>query len=209
MSVADSGRPMCAGCNEPIPDYAGPLGIQTYSVNGFPTCVECFGFAAKTAAPRAPAEPEEAGSPPATKEITKSDIGRDCGPDCTACMDPFDKSPNPLTPATNGWIRCPTCEQVVQLPHECSLDDSLANGKFGEAIVVTVRRARSAEARAEFAESLLCAMAFDHQRSGDATGEPCALWVPCVFCEVSRQRWIQSPDTTDSGNPLASKTKTP
>lgn len=97
-----------------------------------------------------------------------------------ALESPYDPDPRPLDKATNGFIRCPTCEQVVELPHECN---RLARDYWrdeGNPLPSDF------EARAEFAESLLCAMAFDHERSWQVTRESCRLWEPCVFCEAAR-----------------------
>lgn len=150
--------------------------------------------------------------------------------------DPFDPNPRPLDKATNGFIRCPECETVVQLPHECEpavderpamfkaltpdeidvcirlgaaeVDANLeyATGRWsaepgqGGPAMARLREVRAEHAklfrdlvleRAEFAESLLCALAFDHGRLCMLgvwwpEGRPCSKEQACVFCEAAR-----------------------
>lgn len=137
-----------------------------------------------------PAPTEQPSTTAKQRELTEADIGRDCGPECLTCIDvktlsPYDISPNPLTPATNGFILCPTCERVVELPHECTREvDWKATAEVGQWCLDDWRD------RAEFAESLLCAMAFDHQADKRDAGLIAGWWAPCesgcVFCEAAR-----------------------
>ena len=64
---------------------------------------------------------------------------------------PFDANPRPLEPAQNGWVFCETCQAPKPAEgheHSTGIDLEILSWK----------------PRAEYAESLLCAMAFDHQR---------------------------------------------
>lgn len=74
---------------------------------------------------------------------------------------PFDPEPRALEPAQNGFHWCRGCESVQPVTgHECG------GGVEAPASPYTARvrfeRFAALSERAEFAESLLCAMAFDH-----------------------------------------------
>lgn len=126
---------------------------------------------------------------------------------------PYDPNPPAKTPAENGFIRCPDCETVVEAKgHECE-------GRFGPKMRrVWVRvpadlcpRCRRVDLqlgsdgdfysadcvcddpdeRAEFAESMLCALAFDHIRTH--ADFSCPEWTQwgedghCAFCDAARE----------------------
>lgn len=86
--------------------------------------------------------------------------------------DPFDPSPPAKAKAIDGFIRCATCESVVSaVGHECATPDE----RF--------ERLLSYRDRAEFAESLLCALSWDHAIDLDNGWVECG---PCVYCDAAR-----------------------
>lgn len=95
-----------------------------------------------------------------------------------AALVPPKLCPDPKDGTREGWAWCAECAGIKEPGHH--------HGAWDAPITLLVRRACRAEDRAEFAESLLCAMAFDHERELIATGDPCARWEPCVFCEAAR-----------------------
>lgn len=121
-----------------------------------------------------------------------------CG-DSAACRQrshfpksPFDPNPRTLDKAQNGFIMCRVCESVqLAAGHECGddIDDSgwiiyyadLAHDRTAERDIATDR--------AEHAESLLCAMAWDEGsgaievRHGEGT-DPSR----CLFCGLSHHQ---------------------
>lgn len=96
---------------------------------------------------------------------------------------PFDPDPPKLIPAENGFIYCRTCEKSQPASgHECE------PATIHPDLLATLDRA-------EFAESLLCAMAFDHKRemwvspefgSPDVDGHD-GFWVDCQVAVGSRR----------------------
>lgn len=110
----------------------------------------------------------------------------------------FDPNPRPLEPAQNGYIWCAKCDCVRPATgHECltcrfghrHMTAALAAECAHDGIPDEHLRWRQAESRAEFAESLLCAMAFDHGRRlrfrhGEAYCYPDPA--ACVFCDAGR-----------------------
>lgn len=95
-------------------------------------------------------------------------------------MSPFDPNPRPLEKSTYGFIWCHECDSVQPVEgHVCFTATT-----YRELLVKYVDRA-------EFAESVLCAMAFEHQR--DLLAEQVAQVDPyapivcsCATCEASR-----------------------
>ena len=104
-------------------------------------------------------------------------------------MTPYDPNPMAISPATNGWILCPHCEQVVQLPHACPPPSLF--GILPPIPTIDIRLSDIDVARAERAESVLCALAFDEARQVIEVrhGEGCDRGHPdrgCIFCEAAR-----------------------
>lgn len=117
---------------------------------------------------------------------------------------PFDPNPPKLIPADNGWIFCATCESPQPVSgHECVPVRCLKCGKSEwegawvcacDSLDAELSRA---EMRAEFAESLLCAMAWSHgldkrDHESHSFGPPVVEFYPlcavgrCVFCDAAR-----------------------
>ncbi len=65
--------------------------------------------------------------------------------------EPYDPKPRALEPAQNGFIWCEVCKRPQHVVHDC--DHEPYSPELDHALD-----------RAEYAESLLCAMAFDHGR---------------------------------------------
>lgn len=99
---------------------------------------------------------------------------------------PFDPEPRALEPAQNGYIWCDGCESVQPVTgHECGTASERAYR------IQCVEYDRDeAEERAERAESLLCAMAFDHGAwlgAREFRLMHCSYYVlGCVFCDATR-----------------------
>lgn len=98
---------------------------------------------------------------------------------------PFDPNPRKLEPAQNGFVWCDTCDQAQPAAgHECAtgIDREDLAIRMGSRAVGLWREARE---RAEFAESLLCALAWDH---GTAIARAWLACFPaeCVFCDAAR-----------------------
>lgn len=100
---------------------------------------------------------------------------------CGECW-PFDPDPPKLIPADNGYRWCDGCDSVVEAKgHECRT----LEGTEAEDYLRWLDTGRSPiAARAEFSESLLCAICFDHKRATMAAFGPCRA--RCVACDAER-----------------------
>lgn len=114
---------------------------------------------------------------------------------------PFDPNPRALEPAQNGFIWCDRCDQTQPAAgHDCAvcrfghrhMSPELAAACAHDGIPDEHLRWRQAEFRAELAESLLCAIAFDDARLviDIRHGEGCDPGEPdrdCLLCKVQRE----------------------
>lgn len=103
----------------------------------------------------------------------------------TPQREPYDPEPRPLEKATNGFVMCRGCDQVVQLPHDCA-GPSLFGLKPQKVSLLSLwSKIKDATERAERAESMLNVLAFDHAVDLLHEGE---IWMAarkaqhCVFC---------------------------
>ena len=98
--------------------------------------------------------------------------------------EPYDAEPRPLEKATNGFILCPHCEQVVQLPHGCAEDIDPGESRTPTSAAYRQGVIAGVFHRAERAESLLMGMAFDH--FAENGGHPCFPWAAgkCAICSL-------------------------
>lgn len=101
---------------------------------------------------------------------------------------PFDPNPRALEPATNGFIWCDKCESAQPVSgHECAKPGERPLG----ALVSLTLELEYAQAEAEAAHSLLCALALDHglerfrRHFGGVEGY-CHGAEECVFCGAAR-----------------------
>lgn len=99
-------------------------------------------------------------------------------PATPAPMNPFDSNPRKLEPAQNGFRICHDCGQVVDLSgreHLC-----YSPSTYAELLTKT-------NERAEYAESLLCALALRHGFERERMGFLCGVEYRCLFCESARE----------------------
>lgn len=98
---------------------------------------------------------------------------------------PFDPDPRPLIPAENGYVWCEGCESVAPVTnHQCGKDPRLSYAWGLEDSLLATK------ARAEFAESLLCAEVFAHTIIRFERGHmDLMLWGPCdcALCDEARK----------------------